>query len=71
MKLRYTVSYEVVFDVPDHNESSYSNLDDELGAIAESGISMPKLGGWVIPTGTKIIELNKHGHEFWGEVSDE
>lgn len=70
MKLRYTVSYEVIFDVPDHNENSYSNLDDELGAIAESGISVPKLGGWVIPAGTKIIEFNKHGYEYWGEVEE-
>lgn len=64
MKLRYTVSYEVIFDVPDGEEY----LGDELGAIAESFVrdSLPE--SWDL--GDIEFEINKFGHEDWGEVEE-
>jgi len=69
MKLRYTVAYEVIFDVP-ADRADDSLVIDELGVVAESGVRTPKLPGFVVPAGTKILEFNKGGHEFWGEVEE-
>lgn len=66
-KYRYKVSYDIVFYVPYLEENPYKNLSDELKAIAQSTIKIPRYKlsiCWPVPTGTRIVDFNKHTPEF-------
>lgn len=63
MRLKYTVSFDVIFDVPDNISNSEM---DELGQIAESFVNPESIDGWDL----EDLEfwMSTPCYEFWGEV---
>jgi hypothetical protein len=62
MRLKYTVSFEIIFDVPD--DISDSEMD-ELGQIAESFVNQPT-DSWDLED--LEFSMTSPCYEFWGEV---
>lgn len=73
-KLKFTVTYEVIYEVNDDYDEDDS-LIEELGNLAESLINRNAVEDLEADAKRfdlySTIKFKDLGHEFWGEISDD